>query len=40
LMEKKGAYWRLYEAQVRRVDAEDGDDVDVLPPNPSSHSVA
>ena len=44
LMEKKGAYWRLYEAQVRRVDADDvnhADDVDVplLPPNPSSHSL-
>ncbi len=27
LMEKKGAYWRLYEAQVRRVDAQDLEDM-------------
>jgi len=30
LMEKQGAYWRLYEAQARRVDA-DGDELPALP---------
>ena len=30
LMEKKGAYWRLYEAQVRRVDAQDLEDLGLM----------
>ncbi|MDC8784749.1 cyanophycin metabolism-associated ABC transporter [Roseateles koreensis] len=36
LMEKRGHYWRLYEAQARRVDAEDA--VPLLPPNLSAHT--
>jgi ATP-binding cassette subfamily B protein len=39
LMEKRGAYWRLYEAQARRMDA-DGDAVEaVVLPNPNAHTV-
>lgn len=37
LMEKKGAYWRLYEAQARRVDAED--QMPLLPPNQNAHTA-
>ena len=37
LMEKKGAYWRLYEAQARRVDAED--EMPLLPPNQNVHTA-
>ena len=37
LMEKRGAYWRLYEAQARRIDAEDADAPP--PPNPNLHVV-
>jgi len=37
LMEKRGHYWRLYEAQARRVDAED--EVPLLPPNLSAHTI-
>ena len=37
LMEKQGHYWRLYEAQARRVDAED--EVPPLIPNPSAHTA-
>ena len=43
LMAKQGAYWRLYEAQARRVDAdaddEAADDVRIMPPNLSSHTI-
>jgi len=31
LMAQQGAYWRLYQAQVRRVDT-DGDEEIALPP--------
>ncbi|MBY0235045.1 MAG: ABC transporter, partial [Burkholderiaceae bacterium] len=37
LMEKRGHYWRLYEAQARRVDAEET--VPLLPPNLSAHTI-
>ena len=37
LMEKKGAYWRLYEAQARRVEG--GDEMSVIPPNLSAHTA-
>ncbi|MEH0167949.1 ABC transporter ATP-binding protein [Roseateles microcysteis] len=37
LMDKKGAYWRLYEAQARRVDAEDAEAVAI--PNPNAHTT-
>ncbi|MEL4180816.1 cyanophycin metabolism-associated ABC transporter [Roseateles sp. PN1] len=37
LMEKRGHYWRLYEAQARRVDAEET--VPLLPPNLSAHTL-
>ena len=43
LMAKQGAYWRLYEAQARRVDADADDeaanDVRIMPPNLSSHTI-
>jgi ATP-binding cassette subfamily B protein len=38
LMEKKGAYWRLYEAQVRRVDAQDLEDMGLVPAVAAPHS--
>ncbi len=38
LMAKQGAYWRLYEAQARRVDA-DGDEVPALLPNLNAHTA-
>ena len=38
LMERKGAYWRLYEAQVRRVDAQDLEDMGLLPTVATTHS--
>ncbi|HLO96588.1 MAG TPA: ABC transporter ATP-binding protein, partial [Burkholderiaceae bacterium] len=38
LMEKKGAYWRLYEAQARRVDAEEAEPIAL--PNPNAHTVS
>ncbi len=38
LMEKKGAYWRLYEAQARRVDAEEAEPMTL--PNPNAHTVS
>ncbi|WP_184304250.1 ABC transporter ATP-binding protein [Roseateles oligotrophus] len=38
LMEKRGHYWRLYEAQARRIDAED--EVPLLPPNLSAHTIS
>jgi ATP-binding cassette subfamily B protein len=37
LMAKQGAYWRLYEAQARRVDAEE--QMAVLPPNLNAHTA-
>ncbi|XHS79844.1 ABC transporter ATP-binding protein [Burkholderiaceae bacterium UC74_6] len=37
LMEKRGHYWRLYEAQARRVDSEEAEPV--VPPNPNVHVV-
>ena len=36
LMEKRGHYWRLYEAQARRVDGEEPEPVPV--PNPNAHT--
>jgi len=38
LMARQGAYWRLYQAQVRRVDADDLEDRELLPP-PELHSA-
>ncbi|MCV2350159.1 ABC transporter ATP-binding protein [Paucibacter sp. Y2R2-4] len=38
LMAKQGAYWRLYEAQARRVDA-DGDEVPPMLPNLNAHTA-
>jgi ATP-binding cassette subfamily B protein len=43
LMAKEGAYWRLYQAQLRRADGDDLDAINgedalpVLPPNVSAH---
>ena len=37
LMAKQGAYWRLYEAQARRVDAEE--EMPLLPPNQNVHTA-
>ena len=37
LMAKQGAYWRLYEAQARRVDGEEPEPIAV--PNPNAHTV-
>jgi ATP-binding cassette subfamily B protein len=37
LMARQGAYWRLYEAQARRVDAEDAEPIAL--PNPNAHTV-
>jgi len=37
LMEKKGAYWRLYEAQARRMDADEAEPIAL--PNPNAHTV-
>ncbi|PZP32866.1 MAG: ABC transporter [Roseateles depolymerans] len=41
LIEKQGHYWRLWEAQARRVDAENGDagGLLVVTPNPNAHTV-
>ena len=41
LIAKQGHYWRLWEAQARRVDAEEADDggLMVVAPNPSAHTV-
>ncbi|MFG6432772.1 ABC transporter ATP-binding protein [Roseateles sp. LYH14W] len=41
LIAKQGHYWRLWEAQARRVDAEGADDggLMVVAPNPSAHTV-
>jgi len=39
LMEKRGAYWRLYEAQVRRVDADGEQIMPMLPPNLNAHTA-
>ncbi|HEY1091131.1 MAG TPA: ABC transporter ATP-binding protein [Burkholderiaceae bacterium] len=36
LMEKQGAYWRLYEAQARRMDAEEAQALSL--PNPNAHA--
>lgn len=38
LIAKQGHYWRLWEAQARRVDQEDLEEHDVAP-NPSAHTV-
>jgi len=42
LIAKQGHYWRLWEAQARRVDAEEADDggLMVVAPNPSAHTDA
>ena len=37
LMAKQGTYWRLYEAQARRMDTED--DMPALTPNPNAHTL-
>jgi len=37
LMAQRGHYWRLYEAQVRRVDGEEADAAPL--PNPNAHTV-
>ncbi|MBV8470549.1 MAG: ABC transporter ATP-binding protein, partial [Burkholderiaceae bacterium] len=37
LMAKQGTYWRLYEAQARRMDADD--DMPALTPNPNAHTL-
>ncbi|MCE4554094.1 ABC transporter ATP-binding protein [Roseateles cellulosilyticus] len=41
LIEKQGHYWRLWEAQARRVDAEAADDggLMVVTPNPNAHAT-
>lgn len=41
LIARQGHYWRLWEAQARRVDAEGGDDggLMVVAPNPNAHTV-
>ncbi|MDR7332635.1 ABC transporter ATP-binding protein [Roseateles asaccharophilus] len=41
LIDQQGHYWRLWEAQARRVDAEAGDDggLMVVAPNPNAHTV-
>ena len=41
LIAKQGHYWRLWEAQARRVDAEEADDAGlmVVAPNPNAHTV-
>ncbi|PTT81755.1 ABC transporter, partial [Pelomonas sp. HMWF004] len=41
LIAKQGHYWRLWEAQARRVDAEAVDDggLMVVAPNPNAHTV-
>ena len=40
LIAKQGHYWRLWEAQARRVDAEADEDggLMVVAPNPSAHT--
>ena len=40
LMERRGAYWRLYEAQLRRVDGDDLDPRAALPATPSAHATS
>jgi ATP-binding cassette subfamily B protein len=41
LIARQGHYWRLWEAQARRVDAEEADDAGlmVVSPNPSAHTA-
>jgi ATP-binding cassette subfamily B protein len=41
LIARQGHYWRLWEAQARRVDAEAGEDggLMVVAPNPNAHTV-
>ena len=41
LIAKQGHYWRLWEAQARRVDADEADDAGlmVVAPNPNAHTV-
>ncbi|MDT8999738.1 ABC transporter ATP-binding protein [Paucibacter sp. APW11] len=38
LMAQQGAYWRLYEAQARRMDADEAEPISL--PNPNAHTVA
>lgn len=40
LMAREGAYWRLYTAQLRNVDTEDGPVLAATIPNPNAHSAA
>lgn len=39
LIARQGAYWRLWEAQARRVDAEEQDNVVVVAPNVNVHTA-
>ncbi|MBB3195570.1 ATP-binding cassette subfamily B protein [Roseateles terrae] len=39
LIAKQGAYWRLWEAQARRVDQEAEEGVVVVPPNANAHTA-
>ena len=41
LIAMQGHYWRLWEAQARRVDQEENDDqgLMVVAPNPSAHTA-
>jgi ATP-binding cassette subfamily B protein len=39
LMAREGAYWRLYTAQLRNVDTEDGPLLAASIPNPNAHSA-
>jgi ATP-binding cassette subfamily B protein len=36
-MAKQGAYWRLYEAQARRVDTDENDDNRLPEPSHTAH---
>ena len=41
LIAQQGHYWRLWEAQARRVDSEENDDqgLMVVAPNPNAHTA-
>ena len=39
LIAKQGAYWRLWEAQARRVDQEAEETVVIVPPNANAHTA-
>ena len=40
LIEKQGHYWRLWEAQARRVDESEESGLLVVAPNPNQHTVS